>query len=301
MSGQTEVRSEHCINCGDALDDESNWLTQDIKNSQFYCSKEQCQMLKPEVIKSKRGRRLGAGRGATKLTEEAIRSNRITRLRDQLRIDRLKTWIKTWCIRKAKDEKIGKAMDMAREENKDPETTRRNTIEQTAEWDYDTDQVRAYMEEKVTPDRIMAGVLVEHEIQDDPTVGDQPSTWHIGFSECGFSAEFPLDEDGLPPQRYGIPRTATINATKKKADIILKGERLGIISLPIKEGRRNDRSENRLILCKIEKTYKKVEQRMKARHAGEYERMAALKKAMTRTKIQDQDILDAYLELRNRL
>jgi hypothetical protein len=301
MSGQTEVRSEHCLNCGDALDDESNWLTEDIKNSRFYCSKEQCQMLKPEVIKPKRGRRLGAGRGATKLTEEAIRSNRIVRLRDQLRIDRLKAWIKAFCTHKAKDEKIGKAMDMAREENKDPEIARKNTIEQTSEWDYDSEQVKTYIEQKLMPDRIMAGVLVEHAIQDDPTVGDQPSTWHIGFSECGFNEEFPLDEDGLPPLRYGIPRTATINATKKKADIILKGERLGIVSLPIKEERRNNRSENRLILCQKEKTYNKVEQRMKARHAGEYERMAALKKAMTRTLAQNQDILDAYLDLRNRL
>jgi hypothetical protein len=297
MSNEEIEYVEHCENCGAELIGGLTWFYRDMKNNVMSCTRKECQQLKAEPEKLKRGRpkTLGKTKGQVKLTPEAKRSNLITRILDEERVNRLVGWIKQFYVQEARRAYQAKAMDNARDLQKDEMVAGKEAYDETLAWTFENIEVQKFRHK---PESVMKAILLNHEIKDDPVLGDTPYTWHIGFARTGYQ-EFTLDSDGLPAV-HNCGRTTKISQIRVKADGWLKGERLGIETFKITEENRSRGLEPRLILVKKEATLKIVEERIKAKHAKDAKQFAALERASQRDISSDKSTMDSWLDIERR-
>jgi hypothetical protein len=265
---------EKCERCEKPLIALENWDYKDIKRNRRFCT--DC-----------RGKR--KARTDLVAVKDPL-SRKIERYIDEPRIDELVTKIKAFVIQ-YRSETLQREMIRRAVINGETNDDAEKRI--NAEWielDYDKINLK-----HCPPDLVMAEVLARNNILTAPQ-GDTAATWHIAFNRSRYPW-FEISTEGLPAARPGIPALMRINYVRRKADKRTAKQRLGIISQKYPNPDKNERRERRIFLCRDKDSLDRVDEEMKARHAGEKDSFEKLAAASQRDITKDITTLDVLLEL----
>jgi hypothetical protein len=264
VSGSEDKR---CRSCNILLIPEENWAPANIKAYNTICK--ECD--------TKKGKRNYQKR-KLKQTPEQRKLNKIQRIRDEPRIERMTEFLKEYNVRYYMNHQEQLPIELQNKQLK-----------------YEDIQDRKRPELEAIPE-----IILRYKIN-IPEEGDTAKTWMIALHECGYRG-YDLDDDGLPIARPGVPAAAYFRRLRKAADTKYagKGGRIGIVCLPVKEIPRRPKSEWRIFLLTREEDYKELDKRRRVRHSRENEQMVKLRLAMDVSTEQKLDIIDALVGIWDR-